>query len=119
MEFMCEGVFLIYFDLGGGLGVDYIGEKFVIENLINYMMCEYCINVVEMVKYVMDVVEIDYLMLVIESGCVVVVILLMFLFNVFEVIFYDVLIVFKLELDDYYLIIDLFVISEYVMVDCL
>ena len=45
------GAPLTYLDLGGGLGVDYTGEQKSAFNSINYSLDEYCINIVETVKY--------------------------------------------------------------------
>ena len=53
-ELTREGAPLTHLDLGGGLGVDYTGEKRAAENSINYTMAEYCANVVETVGYAMD-----------------------------------------------------------------
>ncbi|MDA7966302.1 biosynthetic arginine decarboxylase, partial [Ruegeria sp.] len=58
-ELTREGVPLTHLDLGGGMGVDYTGEKKAAENSINYTVAEYCANVVETVAYAMDEAGVD------------------------------------------------------------
>ena len=53
-ELTREGAPLTHLDLGGGLGVDYTGERRAIDNSINYTVQEYCLNVVETVAYALD-----------------------------------------------------------------
>ena len=53
-EITNQGAPLKYIDLGGGLGVDYTGEQKSVVNSINYSLDEYCINIVETVKYELD-----------------------------------------------------------------
>ena len=83
-ELTREGVPLTHLDLGGGMGVDYTGEKKAAENSINYTVEEYCANVVETVAYAMDEAEIDHPTLVTESGRAVVATSSMLVFNVLE-----------------------------------
>ena len=116
-ELTREGVPLTHLDLGGGLGVDYTGEKSATENSINYTMREYCTNVVETVKYAMDAAEIDHPTLVTESGRAVVATSSMLLFNVLEATLYDAPTAPKPEPGDHHLITDLLAISEYVTAD--
>ncbi|MGC6535668.1 MAG: biosynthetic arginine decarboxylase, partial [Parvibaculales bacterium] len=54
IEILKEGAPLEFLDLGGGLGVDYTGEHRAAENSTNYTLSEYCLNIVETVKYAMD-----------------------------------------------------------------
>ena len=116
-ELTREGVPLTHLDLGGGLGVDYTGEKSATENSINYGMREYCTNVVETVKYAMDAAEIAHPTLVTESGRAVVATSSMLLFNVLEATLYDAPTAPKPEADDHHLITDLLAISEYITAD--
>ena len=113
-ELTREGVPLTHLDLGGGLGVDYTGEKSATENSINYTMREYCTNVVETVKYAMDAAEIPRPTLVTESGRAVVATSSMLLFNVLEATFYDAPTAPKPEPEDHHLTSDLLAISEYI-----
>lgn len=113
-ELTREGVPLTHLDLGGGLGVDYTGEKRATESSINYSMREYCTNVVETVQYAMDAAEIDHPTLVTESGRAVVATSSMLIFNVLEATHYDAPTAPKAEEGDHHLISDLLAITEYI-----
>ncbi len=89
VELISEGAELTHLDLGGGLGVDYTGEKIASENSVNYTVEEYCTNVVETVAYAMDEAEIAHPTLITESGRAVVATSSMLIFNVLEATFYD------------------------------
>ncbi|MEP3296647.1 MAG: biosynthetic arginine decarboxylase [Pseudoruegeria sp.] len=84
-----EGAPLTHLDLGGGLGVDYTGEKIASENSVNYSIEEYCTNVVETVGYAMDEANIIHPTLITESGRAVVATSSMLIFNVLEATLYD------------------------------
>ncbi|WP_236940035.1 biosynthetic arginine decarboxylase [Falsihalocynthiibacter arcticus] len=89
VELTREGAPLTHLDLGGGLGVDYTGEKSTNENSINYSVDEYCTNIVETVSYALDEAKIPHPILVTESGRAVVATSSMLIFNVLEATLYD------------------------------
>lgn len=113
-ELTQEGVPLTHLDLGGGMGVDYTGEKRATESSINYSMREYCTNVVETVQYAMDAAQIAHPTLVTESGRAVVATSSMLIFNVLEATHYDAPTAPKAEEGDHHLISDLLAITEYI-----
>jgi arginine decarboxylase len=112
-ELKAEGVELTHLDLGGGLGVDYTGEKSAAVNSINYSMAEYCDNVVETVAYAMDEAGLDHPTLVTESGRAVVATSSMLIFDVLEATLYDAPTAPKPESDDHHLISDLAAVAGY------
>ncbi|GAA6208626.1 biosynthetic arginine decarboxylase [Cognatishimia sp. WU-CL00825] len=116
-ELTKEGVPLTHLDLGGGLGVDYTGEKSATESSINYTMREYCTNVVETVQYAMDAAGIDHPDLVTESGRAVVATSSMLIFNVLEATLYDAQTAPDAKGDDHHLISDLLAITDYISTD--
>ncbi|WP_298933510.1 biosynthetic arginine decarboxylase [uncultured Ruegeria sp.] len=116
-ELTREGVPLTHLDLGGGMGVDYTGEKKAAENSINYTVEEYCANVVETVAYAMDEAEVDHPTLVTESGRAVVATSSMLVFNVLESTLYDAPNGPKVEADDHHLVSDLAAINGYLRSD--
>lgn len=65
------GVDLQYFDIGGGAGLNYDGDFSGESHSVNYNLEEYCNQVVEVVKNVCDMEEIDHPHLVSESGRVI------------------------------------------------
>lgn len=116
-ELTREGVPLTHLDLGGGLGVDYTGEKKAIENSINYTVAEYCSNVVETVAYAMDEAGVEHPTLVTESGRAVVATSSMLIFNVLEATLYDAQDAPAAEPDDHHLISDLIAVNDYLRTD--
>ena len=112
-ELTREGVPLTHLDLGGGMGVDYTGEKRATENSINYTVEEYCSNVVETVLYAMDEAGIDHPTLVTESGRAVVATSSMLVFNVLETTLYDAPAAPAAEPDDHHLLTDLAAVNTY------
>ncbi|WP_310621367.1 biosynthetic arginine decarboxylase [Flexibacterium corallicola] len=112
-ELKSEGVPLTHLDLGGGLGIDYTGEKKASENSINYSVEEYCDAVVETVCYAMDEAELDHPVLVTESGRAVVATSSMLLFNVLETTLFDAATAPDVEEDDHHLVSDLAAIRGY------
>ncbi|WP_170552785.1 biosynthetic arginine decarboxylase [Ruegeria atlantica] len=112
-ELTREGVPLTHLDLGGGMGVDYTGEKKAAENSINYTVEEYCANVVETVAYAMDETEVEHPTLVTESGRAVVATSSMLVFNVLESTLYDAPNGPEVEADDHHLVSDLAAINGY------
>jgi len=113
-ELTQEGVPLTHLDLGGGMGVDYTGEKRATESSINYSMREYCTNVVESVQYAMDAANIEHPTLVTESGRAVVATSSMLIFNVLEATHYDAPTAPPAQEGDHHLISDLLAITEYI-----
>jgi len=68
IEIQRMGANLEFLDLGGGLGVDYTGEKTSSMNSMNYSLAEYCVNVVETVKFEMEEAQQKHPCIVTESG---------------------------------------------------
>jgi arginine decarboxylase len=112
-ELAREGVALTHLDLGGGLGVDYTGEKRPTESSVNYTVEEYCSNVVETVRYAMDEAGLDHPTLVTESGRAVVALSSMLIFNVLEATLYDVEHAPEPEPTDHHLVSDLAAVNAY------
>ncbi|NIZ62283.1 arginine decarboxylase [Sedimentitalea sp. CY04] len=117
IELSREGVPLTHLDLGGGLGVDYTGEKTAAENSINYSVAEYCANVVETVSYALDEAGLEHPTLVTESGRAVVATSSMLIFNVLEATLYDAHSAPEPDADDHHLVADLAAIAEYLSQD--
>ncbi len=112
-ELTGQGVPLTHLDLGGGMGVDYTGEKKAAENSINYTVEEYCANVVETVSYAMDEAEAAHPTIVTESGRAVVATSSMLVFNVLESTLYDAPNAPDVDPDDNHLISDLAAVASY------
>jgi arginine decarboxylase len=62
------GVPLKYFDVGGGLGIDYDGTKSLNDSSTNYRMSEYISDVVYGVKQVCNLEDVEHPIIVTESG---------------------------------------------------
>lgn len=88
-ELRREGVPLEYLDLGGGLGVDYTGQKIASSNSINYTLSEYCLNIVETVKDMMDSNDVPHPVIITESGRACVAQSSLLVFNVLETTHFD------------------------------
>ncbi|MBT3143168.1 arginine decarboxylase [Phaeobacter gallaeciensis] len=116
-ELTTEGVPLTHLDLGGGMGVDYTGEKKAAENSINYTVEEYCANVVETVAYALDEAEVAHPTLVTESGRAVVATSSMLVFNVLECTLYDAPTAPDANPDDHHLVSDLAAVRGYLKPD--
>ncbi len=117
IELTREGVPLTHLDLGGGMGVDYTGEKKAAENSINYTVEEYCANVVETVAYAMDEAEVPHPTLVTESGRAVVATSSMLVFNVLESTLYDAPSAPEVQPDDHHMVSDLAAVHGYLSSD--
>ncbi|OUS05146.1 arginine decarboxylase [Rhodobacterales bacterium 52_120_T64] len=115
VELVREGVPLTHLDLGGGLGVDYTGEKRAGENSINYSVEEYCANLVETVAYAMDDAGLEHPVLVTESGRAVVATSSMLIFDVLEATLYDAPDAPDVGPDDHHLVSDLAAITGYLV----
>ncbi|SLN65429.1 biosynthetic arginine decarboxylase [Ruegeria meonggei] len=116
-ELTREGVPLTHLDLGGGMGVDYTGEKKAAENSINYTVEEYCANVVETVAYAMDEASVAHPTLVTESGRAVVATSSMLVFNVLESTLYDAPNGPEVEPEDHHMVSDLAAVHGYLSSD--
>ncbi|GGH37396.1 arginine decarboxylase [Cribrihabitans marinus] len=116
-ELTREGAPLTHLDLGGGLGVDYTGEKRATENSINYTVEEYSANIVETVAYALDEAGIDHPTIVTESGRAVVATSSMLIFNVLESTLYDAPDAPEIRPDDHHLVSDLAAVGGYLSAD--
>jgi len=112
-ELKSLGMPLEFLDLGGGLGIDYTGEKQSNENSINYSLPEYCEAIVETVKYAMDEAEIVHPTIVTESGRGVVALSSMLIFDVLDTTLYDSKTLPKPDANAHHLITDLLAIQDY------
>ena len=115
IELTREGVPLTYLDLGGGLGVDYTGEKRATENSINYSIEEYAANLVETVAYAMDDAKVTHPVLVTESGRAVVATSSMLIFDVLEATLYDSPDAPEVQPEDHHLVGDLAAVRSYLV----
>ncbi|MEL6523803.1 MAG: biosynthetic arginine decarboxylase [Pseudomonadota bacterium] len=115
VELTREGAPLTHLDLGGGLGVDYTGEKRASENSINYGVTEYCTNVVETVAYSIDAAGLDHPILVTESGRAVAATSSMLIFDVLESTLYDAPEAPDVVADDHHLVADLAAVQGYLV----
>jgi len=88
-EIRREGAPLDYLDLGGGLGVDYTGEHTDSANSINYSLQEYCLNIIETVKDIMDSNNVAHPTIITESGRACVAQSSLLVFNVLEATHFD------------------------------
>jgi arginine decarboxylase len=116
-ELTGEGVPLTHLDLGGGLGVDYTGEKRASENSINYSIAEYATAVVETIAYAMDEAGVDHPVLVTESGRAVSATSSMLIFDVLESTLYDAPDAPDVQPEDHHLLSDLAAVSGYLVQD--
>jgi arginine decarboxylase len=84
-ELVKEGAPMGYFDIGGGLAVDYDGSKTNYTNSRNYSVLEYCMDVIEVVKEIMDESSVPHPIIVTESGRALVAYYSILIFNVLDV----------------------------------
>lgn len=112
-EITAMGAPLSWLDIGGGLGVDYTGEQKAGDNSINYSLPEYCVNVVETVKFAMDEAGILHPTLITESGRACVAFSSVLLFNVLEATHYDSDERILVAEDDHHLIKSMIGIEDY------
>ncbi len=113
-ELCSLGAPLKFLDLGGGLGVDYTGEKRPNENSVNYTVDEYCGNLIETVRYAMEEAGIDHPTIVTESGRFVVAQSSIFIFNVLDATLYDSPQRPEIYEDDHHLLRDLLTVESYI-----
>ena len=109
------GAPLHYLDLGGGLGVDYTGERRTDDNSVNYTVNEYCANLVETVGYAMDDAGFDHPTIVTESGRFIVAQSAIFVFNILDATLYDKSEKPKVHPDDHHLLTDLLAVESYIV----
>lgn len=83
------GANLKFLDLGGGMGVDYTGEKSSSTNSINYSLEEYCYSLVETVCFEMNDAGVNHPCIVTESGRACVAQSSMLIFSVLESTSYE------------------------------
>ncbi len=114
VELVREGVNLEYLDIGGGLGVDYTGEKCASDHSINYTVNEYCENIVETIAYAMDAAKIAHPILVTESGRAVVASSSILVFDVIDSTLYDSQDMPVAEEGDHHYISDMINIQNYI-----
>ncbi|WP_172795211.1 biosynthetic arginine decarboxylase [Polycladidibacter hongkongensis] len=112
-ELSNEGAPLTYLDLGGGLGVDYTGEKRATESSVNYSVEEYCTNIVETVAYALDEAGLAHPTLITESGRATVATSSMLIFDVLEATLFDADAAPDVENDDHHLVSDLAAVKGY------
>lgn len=113
-ELSREGVPLEILDLGGGLGIDYTGQKSSGENSVNYSVAEYCSNIIEAVGYAMDEAGLDHPTIVTESGRAVSAHSSFLVMNVLEATAYDEATMPERLKGDHHYISDMAAIAGYV-----
>ncbi len=79
-----EGAPMGYFDLGGGLAVDYDGSHTNYMNSRNYTLDEYCVDVIEAILEVINEDNIPHPTIITESGRATVAYYSVLLFNIFD-----------------------------------
>ncbi len=84
-----EGAPMGYFDLGGGLAVDYDGSQTNYMNSRNYTLNEYCVDIIEAIVENLDDDTITHPTIITESGRATVAYYSVLLFNIFETSFVD------------------------------
>ncbi|MQQ10059.1 biosynthetic arginine decarboxylase [Epibacterium sp. SM1979] len=114
VELTAMGAPLTHLDLGGGLGVDYTGERRSDENSVNYTVEEYCTNVVETIRYAMDEAALPHPTIVTESGRFVVAHSSIFVFNVLGATLYDSATKPDTQEGDNHLLHDLMAVENYI-----
>lgn len=114
VELTAMGAPLTHMDLGGGLGVDYTGERCCTDNSVNYTVQEYCVNLAETLRYAMDAAGLTHPTLVTESGRFVVAQSSIFIFDVLETTLYDSPNKPNLLPGDHHLLSDLLAVEGYI-----
>ena len=79
-----EGAPMGYFDLGGGLAVDYDGSHTNYMNSRNYTLDEYCADVIEAIMEILNEHDIAHPTIITESGRATVAYYSVLLFNIFD-----------------------------------
>ena len=89
IELLREGAPMGYFDLGGGLAVDYDGSGTSQANSRNYDLNEYCVDIVEAIAESLDPYKVPHPIIISESGRWTVAPISLLLFNVLSVSDFD------------------------------
>ncbi len=84
-ELKREGAKMGILDIGGGLAVDYDGSKTNFASSKNYTIEEFCFDVVEIIKSVLDEEEVDHPIIVSESGRATVAYSSVLVFNILDI----------------------------------
>jgi arginine decarboxylase len=84
-ELVVEGATMGYIDFGGGLAVDYLGNRSGDSQSCNYSLEEYCRDIVETVMTTLDESGIPHPVIITESGRPTVAYYSLLLFNIFDV----------------------------------
>ncbi|HON61384.1 MAG: biosynthetic arginine decarboxylase [Bacteriovoracaceae bacterium] len=79
-----EGAAMGYFDLGGGLAVDYDGSHTNYMNSRNYTLDEYCADMIEAIMEILSEYNIAHPTIITESGRATVAYYSVLLFNIFD-----------------------------------
>jgi arginine decarboxylase len=79
-----EGAPMGFFDLGGGLAVDYDGSHTNYTNSRNYTLSEYCADIIDAVMEILDSEQIMHPTLITESGRATVAYYSVLIFNIFD-----------------------------------
>lgn len=85
IDLVKEGVPLGYLDLGGGLAVDYDGNRSNDTHSRNYDLHEYCVDIVESIMEALDPHHIPHPVIITESGRATVAYSSILLFNILDV----------------------------------
>ncbi|MGB0904942.1 MAG: biosynthetic arginine decarboxylase, partial [Mangrovicoccus sp.] len=112
-ELRALGAPLSYLDLGGGLGIDYTGQKRSTENSVNYTVEEYCSAIIETVGYAMNEAGEKHPTIVTESGRFVVAQSSMLVFDVLDTTLYEVPERVAPETGDHHYLSDLLEVETY------
>lgn len=89
IELVGEGVPLQYLDVGGGLAVDYDGNRANDYHSRNYDLHEYCADIVYTIKEQLDAHDIAHPVIISESGRATAAYSSMLLFNILDVSHFD------------------------------
>lgn len=84
VDLIYEGAPMGYFDLGGGLAVDYDGSHTNYMNSRNYTLDEYCADIIESIMETMDGEDVSHPTIITESGRATVAYYSVLLFNIFD-----------------------------------
>ncbi|MDD2389990.1 MAG: biosynthetic arginine decarboxylase [Desulfobacterales bacterium] len=80
-----EGAAMKYFDIGGGLAVDYDGSHTNFTNSRNYTLDEYCSDIIESIMSTLDEEHVAHPTIITESGRATVAYYSVLLFNILDV----------------------------------
>lgn len=83
-DLVLEGAAMGYFDLGGGLAVDYDGSHTNYMNSRNYTLDEYCADMIEAIMEILSEHDIAHPTIITESGRATVAYYSVLLFNIFD-----------------------------------